>query len=193
MGTLQVQAELTDTTFPLNFTAEGGTIGLTVVVAIRDPQTDSPPAYLDFNDDTFKTAGHTTRQATLGVVSAADSPGRYHLVGGLDINAWSGLSAAANHVEVEYAVTAGLLNGQVANDVILLRTNAYDLVTAIFGRTMETGFTFDRMMRIIAAAVAGESSGGPTSQVFRNLANTLNQITMAANSSGDRSGSTYGA
>jgi hypothetical protein len=58
---------------------------------------------------------------------------------------------------------------------------------------LETGFTASLMLRIIAAAAAGRSSGGPGSPVFRNLANTQDQITGTANSSGDRSAVTYGS
>lgn len=64
---------------------------------------------------------------------------------------------------------------------------------AVFARVMETGFSFDRMVRIIAAAVAGETSGGPGSQAFRNLADLLDQFSMDANDDGNRSGSAYGA
>jgi hypothetical protein len=58
---------------------------------------------------------------------------------------------------------------------------------------VETGFTLRRALRIIAAGVAGKSSGGPGSPVFRNLGDTADQITGTADTDGDRSAATYGA
>ncbi len=72
--------------------------------------------------------------------------------------------------------------------------NVLDVVEAFFARTMETGFDFDRMFRIVAAATAGKVSGTPANPVFRNLIDTLNMISGAADATGARTGTiTYGA
>lgn len=81
----------------------------------------------------------------------------------------------------------------VAQDIDDIPTSA-QIRDAVFARTMETGFDFDRMIRIVAAAVAGKVTGSPGLPVFRNLADTIDQITGTAVASGDRDPvPTYGA
>lgn len=59
---------------------------------------------------------------------------------------------------------------------------------------LESGYSVARALRIIAAAVAGKSSGGPGGFVARNLTDTANQITGAADpATGNRTSVTYGA
>lgn len=64
---------------------------------------------------------------------------------------------------------------------------------AVWAELLETGFTADQILRIIAASTAGKVSGGPGSPVFRNLSDDKNQITGTADSSGNRSAATYGS
>jgi hypothetical protein len=64
--------------------------------------------------------------------------------------------------------------------------------SAVWTYLVEAGFDAARVLRIIAAATAGESSGGPSSPVFRDLSDTENMITGTANADGDRSAVTYG-
>jgi hypothetical protein len=64
---------------------------------------------------------------------------------------------------------------------------------AVWAAILESGFSADRLMRIIAAAVAGKASGGPGSPVFRNVGDTTDMITGTADASGNRSAATYGA
>lgn len=68
-----------------------------------------------------------------------------------------------------------------------------EIATAVWAKALETGFTADRLMRITAAAVAGKVSGGPGSPVFRNVGDTLDQVTGTADANGNRSAATYGA
>lgn len=70
---------------------------------------------------------------------------------------------------------------------------AVQVATQVWAAVLETGFDASKAIRIIAAAVAGKVSGGPGSPVFRNLADTQNQITGTADSSGNRSAATYGS
>lgn len=68
-----------------------------------------------------------------------------------------------------------------------------NVASAVWDAIAEGVITYDQMLRIIAAATAGKSSGGPSDPVFRNLSDTQDQITGTADSNGDRSAVTYGA
>lgn len=68
-----------------------------------------------------------------------------------------------------------------------------DIVAAVWGAILETGFSASRILRIIAAAVAGKSTGGRASLTARNLADTQNQLVGTANEQGDRTPSSYGS
>lgn len=58
---------------------------------------------------------------------------------------------------------------------------------------LETGFTAERILRIIAAVVAGKSTGGPDGPVFRSISDDQDQVTGVATVAGDRTGVTYGS
>lgn len=57
----------------------------------------------------------------------------------------------------------------------------------------ETGYPQPRVLRIIAAAVAGKTSGGPAGFVARNLTDTADQIAGSSDASGNRSSAVYGS
>ena len=80
-------------------------------------------SYLDFVDDTFKTSGHTTRQAVLAEIDATDAPGVYSLAGGLDIAAITNLPAATTQLILEYKVSGTAAGNDI--DVVLLREQVY--------------------------------------------------------------------
>jgi hypothetical protein len=62
------------------------------------------------------------------------------------------------------------------------------------GAELESGYSVARALRIIAAAVAGKSSGGPAGFTARNLTDTADQISGAADpASGNRTSVTHGA
>ncbi|MCG8435114.1 MAG: hypothetical protein MJA83_13890 [Gammaproteobacteria bacterium] len=105
---MTVLAELSRTDYPIEINVDqaGGVNGLTVVAAIRDPVTAN--SWLDFSDNTFKTVGWTTRQATLTNFDATNAPGSYRLTGGVNISAWTGLSASADHFIVEYDISGAV-------------------------------------------------------------------------------------
>lgn len=63
---------------------------------------------------------------------------------------------------------------------------------AVWAEILETGYTAEHILRIIAAATAGETSGGAAGFTARNLANTQNQIVGTADSSGNRTPTSYG-
>jgi hypothetical protein len=83
----------------------------------------------------------------------------------------------------------------MAADIVVTGTGltTANVGDAVWQTLLETGFTADQILRIIAAATAGKASGGPGSPVFRNLSDTQDQITGTADSSGNRSAATYGS
>lgn len=93
----------------------------------------------------------------------------------------------ANVVTAAAIATDAIDADALANDAVA------ELVDAVWAKALETGFTADRLIRTIAAAVAGKVSGGPGSPVFRNVGDTVDQITGVADSSGNRTTSTIGA
>lgn len=135
MSSLQLTAELTDASVPAVLTIASGTnTGLSPTLAVRDPGTSG--AYLDFNDNTFKTSAWTTRQQSMTEVSASNSPGRYEVT--LNINAWSSLTSGVNHVALEYEVTVDSVLTQ-ATDTMLLVNHAYDVALAGDAMDLVTG------------------------------------------------------
>lgn len=67
-----------------------------------------------------------------------------------------------------------------------------DIAQAVWDFVVETGFAANRMLRIIAAAVAGKSTGGKSSLTARDLANAENMIVGSADESGNRTPTSYG-
>lgn len=107
----------------------------------------------------------------------------------------------------QYAVVLTGANNNVAevtnvNQVSVRSTNSAGLVVAdnatgladeVWAKMLETGFSADRLMRIIAASVAGKVSGGPTTPTFRNVSDTADQLSGTADTDGNRSSVTYGS
>lgn len=120
-----------------------------------------------------------------------------------DLTASGNLSGAATAKAAAIAALTGsgtatttlTAKGVMAADVVVTGTGltTANVGDAVWGALLEEGFDASRILRIIAAATAGESTGGPGSPVFRNLADTQNQVSGTANSSGDRSSITYGS
>lgn len=83
----------------------------------------------------------------------------------------------------------------MAADIVVTGTGltTANVGAAVWAELLETGFSADQILRIIAAATAGKVTGGPGSPVFRNLSDDQNQITGTADSSGNRSAATYGS
>ena len=112
-----IRARRDEVELPLSLSitaASGPIVGATAVVAVRDGNTDD--SYLDFADDTFKTAGHTTRQAPLADIGG----GFYALTGGLDVDAITNLPAATEILIAEFEVTAPAKARGVSLDEILI-------------------------------------------------------------------------
>jgi hypothetical protein len=68
-----------------------------------------------------------------------------------------------------------------------------DVATAVLAAAVETGYSVQRILRIIAAAVAGKTSGGPAGFTARDVTDSRDQITGTADSNGNRTAASYGA
>ncbi len=66
-----------------------------------------------------------------------------------------------------------------------------NVADAVWGAAAEAGYTYDEVLRIIAAVVAGKSSGGPDSPVFTALDGTTTRVEGEADSDGNRTSVTY--
>jgi len=122
MSASDLQVEVTDTAAALDVSvngATGGVTGLTMVVAIRNGITSN--SWLDFNDNTFKTSGWTTRQAAMTEISAGNAPGQYQYL--LNVNALS-LSAGAQLIAEYDGSGSEDVNG---HDRIILRDALYQV------------------------------------------------------------------
>lgn len=85
--------------------------------------------------------------------------------------------------------------GELTSDIssvgeVLSTANVGD---AVWQTLLEAGFDASRILRIVAAASAGKSSGGPDAPVFRNLGDTADMIIGVADGNGNRTSATYGS
>lgn len=58
--------------------------------------------------------------------------------------------------------------------------------TNVWTQVIESGYTAEEILRILAAVAAGKSSGQPTAPVFRDLGDTKDRVTGTVDSSGNR-------
>lgn len=123
MTTIQASRDQTNVPIGVHVARDVGITGLTVVARIFDG--DDLSRFLDFNDGTFKDAGHTTPTTPLAEVQATTNPGYYAIDGGFDLSAIT-IPGAASSLVVQYEITAGGEAGQ-AVDVIQF-TDALDAV-----------------------------------------------------------------
>lgn len=111
-----------------------------------------------------------------------------------DITTHSGANSAGlelqNKAEPGDSVT---LVADSIDSTVLATSAVTEIVNAIFAFAVETGYPFDRVMRIISSAVAGKSSGGPGSPIFRDLGDTSDMITGVADTDGNRTSAVYGS
>ncbi len=69
-----------------------------------------------------------------------------------------------------------------------------DIVAGVWAQVVDTGYTALRTLRNIASAVAGKVSGMATAtNVFRNQADTVDQITATTDTDGNRTNVTHGS
>lgn len=83
--------------------------------------------------------------------------------------------------EATYDVTAG---GALSTS---------DIAAAVWAYLVEGAFTAGRMLRIVAAALAGKSTGGRSSFTARDLSDSTDMVVGSANEAGDRTPTSYGS
>jgi hypothetical protein len=123
------------------------------------------------------------------------------------LNGWKIVPQSANHT---LNVTNGILlvdgGGDPFNDATsyTVRINYQQPVQAITTDTLaaaasfwdtliEGNYSAAEILRIVSAVVAGKSSGGPGTPVFRDLNDSKNRVSGTADSSGNRTAATYDA
>ena len=74
-----------------------------------------------------------------------------------------------------------------------VKADGFLTLASIWGYILDTGFSALRLMKIIAAAVAGRTTGGPAGFTARNLADTQDQIAGSADANGNRTPGSYGS
>jgi hypothetical protein len=78
---------------------------------------------------------------------------------------------------------------------LLPGVSAGDMLLALYEMLSEVHPSYDagRVLRIIAAAVAGKTTGGPGGFTARNLPDTTDQVVGTADASGNRLPTSYGS
>lgn len=173
----EITAERTDSALPLSVSVtrnSGGVTGLTGTVQIRKAGTIND--YLDFADLTFKTVGWTTKSVALTEVGG----GFYALVGGVNIAGITNLPSGRVHLVAEYRMTGP--PSPVTQDDVFVKELIEDGATKYTERDAQ---------QIIAAAVAGKSTGGPAGFNARDLNDSKDVIIGTADIQGNRTAATY--
>ncbi len=147
---VQIEANRTDTGVAVTLAVSGelgGVAGLTAVVAVRDGRTTN--SYLDFADDTFKSAAWGTKQASMADLGN----GFYALTGGLNVAAITNLAATANHLILEYTVS-GAASG-IAMDMITFQDFVTELseIHQVHGLTSGKPLVVTKTSRTVSGAI----------------------------------------
>jgi hypothetical protein len=117
-----LEADFNDTSFPLelviNLQNVGGVPGLSPTVALRmSPTTDS---YLDWSDNTFKTAGWAVKDQPMTDVSlTGGTPGMYQQILNVAALGFNTLSPLPQKLIAEYTST-GAGTGGLGSDVVIV-------------------------------------------------------------------------
>ncbi len=68
-----------------------------------------------------------------------------------------------------------------------------DVAAAVWAYLVEGAFTAGRMLRIVAAVLAGKTAGGRSSITARDLSDSTNMLVGSADEAGDRTPTSYGS
>ncbi len=144
----------------------------------------------DFAKIVTKDGAVTAVTATVSEINAGTRPGEYKVSFTPDaVGQW--------RVRIEQSSGAAYnkRGWQATYDVIAAggALTPSSIAAAVWASVLETGFSASRILRIIAAVLAGKSTGGRASLTARNLADTQNQVVGAADDQGNRTPSSYGA
>lgn len=136
-------------------------------------------------------SGEVTAASMAGIIEAAASltgSGEVAAAIGAIVEMVAGLTGEGT-VSAEATAKGSMASEITVTGDLLSTANVGD---AVWSTLLEAGFTASQIVRIVAAATAGASSGGPSSPVFRNLGDTDDMISGTADSNGNRSSITYG-
>jgi len=95
--------------------------------------------------------------------------------------------------DIDARIPSSLVGGKMDSTLAADERDGIAQALLALANGVEDGFTLRRTLRIIAAAVAGRTSGGPAGFVARNLGDTQNQVDGAADADGNRTVSSYGS
>jgi hypothetical protein len=112
----------------------------------------------------------------------------------------SGVQSDTNDIQTR--LPAALVGGRMASNAEVvgdktgyaLTAGERDSIAAALldlANGCETGYTVRQSLRLIASMVAGKSSGGPGTSVYRNLADAADRVTTVADASGNRTTMTH--
>lgn len=129
-----------------------------------------------------------TSSLTANILAAlngtASLAGTSSLTGTLTAKGWvqASLSGEGSLSAVSYAT------GALAADITpFTELSPTSLANAVWEQALEAGFTAEQMMRVIAAALAGEVSGAGTSTItIRDIGDTKDRIVATVDGSGNR-------
>jgi len=192
-------AESTDTSISLDLTIDqegaGGVTGLTPTVSLRDSTTMN--RYLDFNDNTFKTSGWTTKDANMSEVE--DGHYKYDL----DVTSFS--ASVGSIYIVEYAVNDGGSVVGNAHDRLVVVSSYYDIPSDMwdeatsahvsagtFGLEVQTKLTSTQAAQLLdiyrifgldptsplIVSKTARTAGGGISQTIQENAPTAGSVTV---------------
>lgn len=89
------------------------------------------------------------------------------------------------------------VNGTVSADIAEIEVDVDGIsaasATALLASIIESGFTLKQALRIITAAVAGKSSGGPDDFIARSLDDSRDCVIGTTDSNGNRITAVYNA
>jgi hypothetical protein len=103
-----------------------------------------------------------------------------------------GKVVASGHTHIEMRTSS--LPVAIETGVSGLTTSESNLLTqaAELSKVIDGGMTAAQLIKLLAVTMAGKASGGGTGNItFRNLADNANAISMAVDTSGNRSSVTY--
>lgn len=69
--------------------------------------------------------------------------------------------------------------------------NSANVGASVWSHLIESGYSAEQILRLLAAVAGGKVSGGPGSPVFRDIGDTKDRVTGTADSSGNRTAATY--
>ena len=104
----------------------------------------------------------------------------------------SSISNGVSNISTSYLY--GHTTGSISSNInVGAALNANTVAGAVLGSTVEGPYSMVNVLRIVAAVVGGQVSGGPNNPSFRDLSNTHSVVTGVVDAQGNRSSVTINA